>query len=286
MKIHLLLSGICVLAGILSVKNACAESEHLSGPALEWDASMKYTNVPEGTPSAHFAFYFTNVAVKVEHMVASSVEDPATGMVFGADTATRSPVTILNVRPSCGCTTAQLPPIPWTLAPGTNGQIGVTVNLAGKFGTVVKSVHVGTDLGSYDLMVQITIVRQSISPPTDNERIRQMAIAHADRQAVFRNDCAGCHVSPGQSKYGKDLFDADCAICHEAQHRASMVPDLHTLTVPTNNDFWRNWIAHGKPGTFMPAFSTAEGGPLSEMQITSLADYLNSAIPSKIPQMK
>ena len=286
MKIHFILSGVFVLAGILPVNNARAESEHLSGPALQWDASMKYTNVPEGTPSAHFAFYFTNVAVKVEHTVASNIEDPATGTVFGADTVTRSPVTIQNVRPSCGCTTAQLPPIPWTLAPGTNGQIGVTVNLAGKYGTVVKSVHVGTDEGAYDLIVQITIVRQSIKPPTDAERMRQMEIAHADRQAVFRNDCASCHVKPGQSKYGKDLFDADCAICHETEHRASMVPDLHTLTVPTNYDFWHTWISHGKPGTSMPAFSSADGGPLSDMQITSLADYLNSAIPSKVAQTR
>jgi mono/diheme cytochrome c family protein len=286
MKIPFIFSGVFLLAGILSVKNARAESQHLSGPALEWDASMKYTNVPEGTPSAHFVFYFTNVAEKVNHTVASSIEDPATGTAFSADSVMQSPVTIQNVHPSCGCTTAQLPPIPWTLAPGTNGQIGVTVNLAGKYGTVVKSVHVGTDEGAYDLIVQITIVRQSIKPPTDAERMRQMEIAHADRQAVFRNDCAACHVKPGQSKYGKDLFDADCAICHEAQHRASMVADLHTLTVPTNYDFWHTWIAHGKPGTFMPAFSTAEGGPLSDMQITSLADYLNSAIPSRVRQMR
>jgi hypothetical protein len=273
-----------ILAGIVSLEYARAEVA--AGPALQWDATMKSTNLPEGTASAHFAFYFKNVAVNVEHMLATNIMDPATGTAFGDDSVTPSPVTILNVRPSCGCTTAQLPSMPWTLAPGTNGQIGVTVNLAGKSGTVVKTVHVKTDHGSCDLMVQITIFRQSLKPITDTDRIRQMAIAHANRQAVFRNDCAICHEKPGQFKYGKALFDADCGICHEAQHRASMVPDLHALTVPTNNDFWRNWIAHGKPGTFMPAFSTAEGGPLSEMQIISLADYLNSAIPSKVPQMR
>jgi hypothetical protein len=64
------------------------------------------------------------------------------------------------------------------------------------------------------------------------------------------------------------------------------VPDLHALTVPTNYDFWHAWIAHGKPGTFMPAFSTAEGGPLSDIQISSLAYYLNSAIPSKVAQVR
>jgi mono/diheme cytochrome c family protein len=78
------------------------------------------------------------------------------------------------------------------------------------------------------------------------------------------------------------LFQADCAICHEASPRATMVPDLHQLKVPTNEEFWRTWIAHGKPGSFMPAFSQSDGGPLSDMQIASLAAYLNTVIPSHV----
>jgi hypothetical protein len=34
----------------------------------------------------------------------------------------------------------------------------------------------------------------------------------------------------------------------------------------------------------MPAFSSTQGGPLSDMQIASLAAYLTTAIPSKVPQ--
>ena len=76
------------------------------------------------------------------------------------------------------------------------------------------------------------------------------------------------------------LYQADCAICHEAEQRATMVPDLHNLKTATNPDFWQTWIAHGKPGSFMPAFSTADGGPLTDMQIASLTAYLSQAIPS------
>jgi mono/diheme cytochrome c family protein len=111
--------------------------------------------------------------------------------------------------------------------------------------------------------------------------MRQMAAAKVDRQAVFKNDCATCHMKQGQFRFGKALYDADCGICHEAEHRASMVPDLHHLKVPTNEEFWLTWIAHGKPGTFMPAFSQGDGGPLTDMQIASLAAYLSAAIPSK-----
>jgi mono/diheme cytochrome c family protein len=238
------------------VPNLSHESDHLADTAIAWDATMKSTTVPADSEKAQFVFSFTNVS--------------------GDD------VIVTDVHPSCGCTTAQLPPLPWDLPQGTNSQIGVTVNLAGKYGQIVKSVTVATDHGTRELIVQITILPEVVKEPSDAERVRQMQMAKADRQAVFKGDCISCHVKSGEYKYGKALYDADCAICHEAAHRASMVPDLHGLKVTTNNDFWRTWIAHGKPGTFMPAFSTGDGGPLSDMQIASLAAYLSAAIPSKV----
>jgi mono/diheme cytochrome c family protein len=111
-------------------------------------------------------------------------------------------------------------------------------------------------------------------------------MAKADRQAVFRGDCAICHVKPGEGKYSKTLYDAVCGICHEGKDRATMVPDLHNIKTPTNVDFWQTWIAHGRAGSLMPAFSTSDGGPLSDMQIASLAGYLNATIPSQLPANK
>jgi len=102
-----------------------------------------------------------------------------------------------------------------------------------------------------------------------------------NRQAVFKGDCASCHVKKIEGKYGQQLFDAVCAICHESAHRASMVPDLHNLPVPTNEEFWRTWITAGKAGSLMPAFATSQGGPLSDLQIASLAAYLNAVCPSR-----
>jgi mono/diheme cytochrome c family protein len=236
------------------------EGDHLAETTLQWDATMKSTTVTEGADAAHFVFNFTNVS--------------------GTN------VTILDIHPSCGCTSAEHPSLPWFLPPGTNSQISVSVNLAGKYGTITKTVRIGTDHGSRDLIVEITITPQTMRSPTDAERIQQMQVAKADRQAVFKNDCATCHEKQGEFKYGKALYDADCAICHEALHRASMVPDLNALAVPTNDDFWQTWIKHGKPGTFMPAFSSADGGPLNDMQIASVAAYLDYAMPSKVPQKR
>ena len=62
-----------------------------------------------------------------------------------------------------------------------------------------------------------------------------------------------------------------------------MVPDLHNLKVSTGGDFWRTWISQGKAGSLMPAFSSAQGGPLSDLQIASLTSYLSQTFPSRVP---
>ena len=166
-------------------------------------------------------------------------------------------------------------------AAGTSGQIGFTVNLAGKSGTLFKTVNVSTDKGTKTLMLRINIL-PPVTRNADRCRTRQHGVAAAkvDRQAVFKNDCATCHAKTAEGKYGQQLYAAVCGICHEAEHRATMVPDLHAIKTPTNDQFWQTWIAHGKPGSLMPAFATAEGGPLTDVQIASLAAYLDSAIPS------
>ena len=237
------------------VPDTSHSAEPLDNGVLVWDNTMRETNAPASASSAYFIFSFTNVSA--------------------------GNVVILNVHTSCGCTTAQLPPLPWTLPAGTNGQIGVNVNFAGKSGTLLKTVTVTADKGTQTLMVKINILPPVTQTLTDADRARGIEMSKADRQAVFRGDCATCHVKPGQGKYGKLLFDADCAICHAGEHRATIVPDLHALKVPTSVEFWQTWISHGKPGSLMPAFSTAEGGPLTDMQIASLAAYLNVTIQSQ-----
>ena len=113
------------------------------------------------------------------------------------------------------------------------------------------------------------------------QRAQNLKIATADRQAVFKGDCAGCHAKSAEGKYGRELYFAACGICHEDERRAATVPDLHTIKEPTNVEFWRTWVMHGKQGSLMPAFATTEGGPLTNAQINTLAYYLAAAIPSK-----
>jgi mono/diheme cytochrome c family protein len=222
---------------------------------LAWDAELKETTVNATQPIAQLVFNFTNISA--------------------------SEVSINHVGTSCGCTVAQLPPMPWKLAPGTNGTIPVTMNVAGKSGMVFKTLTINTDKGWKMLSVKTTI-----QPPpaqmTAGNREQNLLLAKADRQAVFKGQCASCHVEKAIGKMGKDLYDSACGICHEAEHRASMVPDLHALKHETNAEYWKVWVEFGKQGSLMPAFAQRHGGPLSDQQIASLVDHLVKTIPSKV----
>lgn len=226
---------------------------------VAWSSLLETADATNGQEFARFHFSFTNITAGV--------------------------ITILNVHPSCGCTTVQLPPMPWQIPAGGTGDMDAAVNLEGKYGTLFKQVTVTTDQGFKNLLLRINVAPPPPMPEMSaDQRAAAMRAALVDRQAVFKGDCASCHVPKGtQNKYGQQLYEAVCAICHEAEHRATMVPDLHSLKVPTNQDFWRTWITAGKAGSLMPAFSTSQGGPLNDLQIASLAAYLNAVNPSKVP---
>ncbi len=215
---------------------------------LTWDSlSRDYTASP-GETTAHYTFKLANTSKEV--------------------------VTINWVRPSCGCTTSKMPPLPWKIAPGEGGEMNFDIDLRGKYGTLSKYVNVDTSHGQKMLTIKAIIPAGQPAAPGVDARTRNMQLAMADRQAVFKNDCAGCHSTPTIGKKAEPLYQAGCAVCHDAPHRATMVPDLRAVKTPQTREYWLHWITNGKPGSLMPAFSHAQGGPLSQEQIESLADYL------------
>jgi mono/diheme cytochrome c family protein len=232
-------------------------NEPMHPGVMAWNNLIEAVDVPAESMKAQFLFSFTNISDKA--------------------------FAITTVHPSCGCTTAKIPALPWVVQPGGTGEIPITVNIAGKNGMVFKTVFIATERGSQTLTLRINIAPPVVRKLTDAERMQGVDTAKVDRQAVFKGDCASCHAKNVQGKYSKDLYDSVCGICHDSPNRASMVPDLRALKVPTNNDFWRTWISLGKPGSLMPAFAASQGGPLNDVQIASLAAYLNSAIPSHVP---
>jgi mono/diheme cytochrome c family protein len=220
---------------------------------LVFDSEKKETIVHEGDSDAHFVFNFTNVSSKN--------------------------VIISAVTTSCGCTTAELPHMPWILVPHAKGRIPVTMNVVGHTGKDPKTVTVTTDQGFKTLNVEANILPLSASGQM-GDRERNLELAKVDRQAVFKGDCAKCHADPAKGKTGQELYMAACAICHEAKPRASMVPDLQILNHPTDSNYWKMIIALGKPGTLMPAFADEMGGPLNGDQIVSLAEFLTQKFPT------
>lgn len=221
------------------------------GP-LVWDSTVKEIT-PEPTNSiiagtVKFSFYATNVSdqeVVIDRMVAS-----------------------------CGCTTIQMPSQPWHIAPGEHGKVDVILTYAGKFGVFYKAISIISPTAPGELGVKVNLAK---TPQMARQANR--AIAEKDRQAVFKGDCASCHADKAKDKMGKALYVAACGVCHESPHRATMVPNLHTLNKPTDYDYWKQWITYGKTNSLMPAFGISAGGPLTDEQIDSLAKTLVLALP-------
>ncbi len=178
-------------------------------------------------------------------------------------------VVIDAVEPSCGCTIAEMPADPWRLAPGASGRLRLKIDLTGKTGELTKSVRIRSAAGEQTLTMKLTAPLMNAA---DRERNQQLA--QADRQTVFRGDCARCHAAPAANTRGAELYQKACAICHDAPHRAAIVPDLGPATTRRDAAYWRGLIAEGRAQTLMPAFAQTRGGPLTEEQIASLVDFL------------
>jgi len=215
---------------------------------LTLDAAVKEYTVKPGEESVGFTFAVKNISTKE--------------------------IVINQVRTSCGCSIARLPSQPWKLAPGEGGNIQLTVDVRGKTGELIKTATIDTATSFKEMTFKVNIPATANGADLTANRARNMELATANRQAVFKGDCAKCHVAPSVGQMGAGLYVSACSICHDAAHRATMVPDLHALNHPTDRDFWRTMIVHGKPGTLMPAFAASQGGPLTDKQVDSLVDYL------------
>jgi hypothetical protein len=107
------------------------DNQPLPDGILAWHTLSQTTVVMEGERFAHFTFSFTNIS--------------------------SSNVTILNLDPTCGCTTADLPSAPWKIPAGFSGEIKANVDLTNKTGILTEYIKVITDEGSKNLTLRIDI---------------------------------------------------------------------------------------------------------------------------------
>lgn len=242
---------IACLAAVAAPWSVRAQAPGQAG-ALLFDATLKEQTVGTGVTNVLFGFAFTNTLP--------------------------GEVVIQAIRTSCGCTVPRSPAMPWTIPPGGDGQFEVMLDLRGKYGVVTKSVFVESSAGRQPLTIRAHAPMPTGGMSNDDERERNLRIAMADRKAIFRGECANCHSAPAAGKTGLALYNAACGICHDSHNRASMVPDLKNLPHPTDRDHWIKWATFGRHGSLMAPFAASEGGPLTDQQIDSLADYLAKAV--------
>jgi len=248
-------------AGLLPAQEGPKADALPAGPTLVFDAETKEYKATAEEASARFTFYATNVWT--------------------------NPIVIQEVYASCHCTAATMPAHPWILAPGASGAVTAEMELGGKEEEeLIRTLTFFTSVGERDLTMKVTVaapLRPADKPLTAAERQAALAKAAADARAIFQGDCAACHADKARGLLGKELYAAACGICHDSPQRAGFVPDLHGLKPPPVLDYWKAMIARGKPQTMMPGFASAEGGPLSEMQVSSLAAYLEKTMAPPAP---
>ncbi|MDA7670748.1 DUF1573 domain-containing protein [Verrucomicrobia bacterium] len=78
-------------------------------------------------------------------------------LFFEITNPTLEPITITAIMPSCGCTAAKSPELPWTLNPAKADLLHLTVDLMGKSGIISKSVTVLSTAGRKSLSFKLHI---------------------------------------------------------------------------------------------------------------------------------
>ena len=78
----------------------------------------------------------------------------------------------------------------------------------------------------------------------------------------------------GDSERGAELYQTYCAMCHGADGRGRVGANLQAFPGIDVDAAIQQTVANGVPGSVMPAFSDASGGPLSELDIADISAYL------------
>ncbi len=174
---------------------------------------------------------------------------------------------IHEAHSSCGCTVPKLKVN--EVKPGETTTLDITVDTSMKQGAVVKTV----DVSSNDPITPV--VALSIKLDVNN---RHEGMTESGRIKIFTDEkCTSCHVDRGVGLGGKDLFEADCAMCHGATARGAVGGALiyGNYNDPKYENHIRDVISYGsKTHKSMPGFLDTAGGPLIKEQIDSLLVYL------------
>jgi mono/diheme cytochrome c family protein len=181
---------------------------------------------------------------------------------------------------TCGCTVPHIKKK--EIPPGESGDLDVVMNTAMKQGDIVKPIEIRTN----DPVNPVSTIYIKARVRSCHGELGTDRIA-----TIFSGRCAACHVKNGVDKFGEDLFFADCYMCHG--FRAKGIPSVGPALIPFdyhNKDLaaaMKKIIAIGsKSHRSMPGYATDAGGPLSDKQIDSLVDYLQTKSDMELKEKK
>lgn len=94
---------------------------------------------------------------------------------------------------------------------------------------------------------------------------------------------ASAQQGGGDVQRGGQLFVSNCAVCHGADGRGRVGADLHAFPGIQVNAEITQTVRDGIPGSPMPAWGAANGGPLSDQDISDIVAYIVSAFAGTSP---
>lgn len=179
----------------------------------------------------------------------------------------KAPLKIFEAHSSCGCTVPSLKK--QDLAPGESTDLEIMIDTAMKQGDVKKVVNISSN----DPIHPIIPLKISM-----HVKDRHKSMGEDGAAKIFTSEkCTSCHVDRGVGLAGKELFEADCAMCHGEGAKGAVGGAL--IYGDYNNAEYvahiRKVISYGsKNHQSMPGFLNDAGGPLIKEQIDSIIDYL------------
>jgi mono/diheme cytochrome c family protein len=88
---------------------------------------------------------------------------------------------------------------------------------------------------------------------------------------------------PGDPVRGGELYVGNCAVCHGVDGKGRIGASLDSFPGIEARAALETTIAEGVPGSVMPAWGQANGGPLAEQDIHDIASYILEAFSGTQP---
>ncbi|MBI3939818.1 MAG: DUF1573 domain-containing protein [Acidobacteria bacterium] len=169
---------------------------------------------------------------------------------------------IRDITVTCGCTLVDVSSK--SIEPGKSASLTLQIEPDAKEGPIEKTITIATN----DPRGPLRALRVRAEIQRD---LHKMSALEKEK-SIFSPECRSCHVDGGTGKTGKDLYQADCAMCHGSLEERDHVRSLNVASLAEDLQELRKTIALGNGRGTMPGFSAAAGGPLSDAQIDSLVD--------------